>query len=257
MMTEAMKLEDTHGPILHAVRLSFSGSKLEAEFIFNRDRGGSYAIEGGDGADQAPRWGEASDMDVEPASGKRQANANKRQPKQAISQNSGDSRGRGKGAATSPAPAPAPASNTCGADKVPKDRAVAAVATIKAHITQVVRAQGGDEKTGAEYLTPQAVTIQIGAHKAKFKFPKGSEAADTPAPQIGRSIYEYLAGGGDTATLDEATKRFLTPRAATDGRAAHPGQGETAGSAGSLLAEGGSSAALASSPPAPLHGTGG
>lgn len=84
---------------------------------------------------------------------------------------------------------------------------------MKTYITSVVRAMGGDEKTGADHLTPTPVTIDLGAHKAKFKFPRGSPITSLAAPQISSGIFGYLAGGGDPTTLDEETRQLLTPPA--------------------------------------------
>ena len=51
----------------------------------------------------------------------------------------------------------------------------------------------------------------MGAHRATFRLPKGSPAADTPANELGAMLETTLYSGGDPATLEDYLTLYLNP----------------------------------------------
>ena len=127
------------------------------------------------------------------------------------SQRRGADQRRAKQAANkAKAPSPPP-----GANKQLKEVAKRAERTIKQKITAIVHSLGGDAETGGRYLAPAppapALRVTVGDHVAKFRFPIGSPAADTPPEVTGRYICDYLRGGGDPDTPSKELIDFLKP----------------------------------------------
>ena len=223
MRAEAEKLEDKYGTgTVHAVRYVFTGNKLEAEIVFDHDRvKRCSASSGAGGADKALRRGDDSDKEPKPAEGSGTASGDQLQASKPIQpQRRDDHRGdsKSKGGATAPAPSPAAAPPT-GTDQVSKERVTEAARTLKTYITSVVRALGGDERSGGAYLLPPPpqppLSLRISGHRVKFRFPVGSPAAHKSPSELqhifGQEVAHYLSKGGDPTALDESVRAFLTP----------------------------------------------
>ena len=193
---EAQKLEEYFGTgTIHAIRYTFTGNKLEAEIRWDHDRANRRASVVDTEADEASMEVDGSNNE-RAAEGSQRRGADQRRAKQAANK------------AKAPSPPP-------GANKQLKEVAKRAERTIKQKITAIVHSLGGDAESGGRYLAPAppapALRVTVGDHVAKFRFPIGSPAANTPPEVTGRYICDYLRGGGDPDTPSKELIDFLKP----------------------------------------------
>ena len=225
---EAAAIEKETPGAIHALHFDSGGKNVHCSVVFNRNRvEGGGAQRGRDDHDSSKREGQHDQQQraTKPnAAGQASQSGQRAPPRDQPRQPSGDGRTkqRGKERAT-PSPArpanPNPPSGGAGRGdsgttpedpRLSKERVAALAKAIKGHITQVVRSMGGDETTGGDYLNPRQV-IAVGAHKATFRLPKGSPAADIPANELGAMLETSLYGGGDPAALEDYLTLYLNP----------------------------------------------
>ena len=195
----ARELENNQPGTIHEIKLVFSGRRLHASIVFDRHRG----VEARDGAAQR-----SSRADCAPATtgshGSVGSNAGQ-QPRQLPTNRAREYKGptrpvqNARLGAAQPEPKPHRAGIPAGRDRPAAAAHLTKVdvgiieRTMKAAITPIVRALGGDEKDGAKYLS-EPFKVPLGNFKTgPIRVPLGSRAHKMHSMRPGRAAEDIGA----------------------------------------------------------------
>ena len=199
----ADQVEKASPGAIHAVNFTFSGKRMQAAIIYNRDRGKGAGVQPAGEAD------EATPARLQPTKqGSRKPNANKAKGIQRPE--------KAKAAAPDGRAADAAMAD---ADEAP---AKAKAALMRRHltsvITDVVQALGGDSTTGRQLLQAEKTPLTLFGYELRgVPLPIGSPAADMPKEELWQNLeflYDLTSDAGDMPEPELCKMRnALTPRA--------------------------------------------
>ena len=194
--------KDSPGAI-HAVNFTFSGKRLQASIIYNRDRGMGDVQPGGNADEATPP---AKPQPTKP--GQRKPKANKAKgPKGSHKTRAAAADGHAADEAMADA------------DEAPaKAKATTMRRHLTAVITDVVQALSGDSATGRQLLCAEKTPLTLFGHELRgVPLPIGSPAADMPKEELWQNLeflYGFVSDAGDMPEPEiRKMRNALTPRA--------------------------------------------
>ena len=221
----AREMEHSNPGSIHEIKLMFAGRRLHASIVFDRDRG----VKARDGAAQ-----QDSHADSAPAPQGSQGSGGRcagQQPDHRPAPRASEYKGpprpihSARMGATQPQPRPDRVGIPAGRNRptamadLTKADVTTIERTVKAAITPIVREMGGDEKNGANYLSPP-FKIQLGGYKTgPIRVPLGSRAhnhycrsPDRCAETIGKVVLEkYLDKRTTSRDVEGVMTAFFRP----------------------------------------------